>query len=91
MVKNKGFCTKICSDVDLEGMVILISYDDQLVAEITYEKGIDNMEIEITSSKEGSPRRLFSLNAFFQILEEAKKLAIKCAKEDEEFRKKGTL
>ena len=84
MVINKGFCTKILGDIDLEGMVILVCYDDQIIAEINYEKGIDNMEIEIISSQEGFPKRTFSLNGFFKILEEAKQLAIKCAKEDEE-------
>lgn len=84
MVINKGFCTKILGDIDLEGMVILICHDDQVIAEINYEKGIDNMEIEIVSSQEGFPKRIFSLDGFFKILEEAKRLAIKCAKEDQE-------
>ncbi len=81
---EEGFCTKICSDVDLEGMVVFVCHDDQIIAEVTYEKGIDNMEIEIVFSREGFPKRIFSLDGFFQILEEAKQLAIKCAKEDEE-------
>lgn len=84
MVINKGFCTKILGDIDLEGMVILVCYNDQVIAEINYEKGIDNMEIEVVSSQEGFPKRIFSLDGFFKILEEAKQLAIKCAKEDEE-------
>ena len=41
MVINKGFCTKIFGDVDLEGMVIFVCHDDQIIAEINYEKGID--------------------------------------------------
>ena len=88
MVINKGFCTKLFGDLDLEGMVILVCYDDQIIAEINYEKGIDNMEIEIGFSQKGSSERIFSLGGFFKILEKAKKLAIKCAKEDEELRKK---
>jgi len=81
---NKGFSTKILGDVDLEGMVILVCYDDQIVAEINYEKGIDKIEIEIVSSMEGYPKRIFSLDGFFKALDEAKQVAIKCAKEDEE-------
>jgi len=80
---SNGFCTKILGDIDLEGMVILVCHDDQVIAEINYEKGIDNMEIEIVSSQEGFPKQIFSLDGFFKILEEAKQLAIKCAKEDE--------
>ena len=83
MVINKGFCTKILGDIDLEGMVILVCYDDQVIAEVNYEKGIDKMEIEIISSQEGFPKRVFSLDGFFKILEEARLLAMKCAKEDE--------
>ncbi|MEM8629581.1 MAG: hypothetical protein AAGF04_05925 [Chlamydiota bacterium] len=81
MVINKGFCRKILGDIDLEGMAILVCYDDQVIAEINYEKDIDNMEIEIVSSQERFPKRIFSLDGFFKILEEAKQLAIKCAKE----------
>jgi len=84
MVINKGFSTKILGDIDLEGMVILVCYDDQLIAEINYEKGIDDMEIEIVSSREGFLKQIFPLDGFFKILEEAKRLAIKCAKEDKE-------
>ena len=79
MVINKGFCTKICGDVDLEGMVILVCYDDQIISEINYEKGIDNMEIEIIPSQEF----IFPLQDFLNVLEKAKKLVIQCAKEDE--------
>lgn len=82
MVMNKGFCAKILGDVDLEGMVILVCYDDHIIAEINYEKGIDNMEIEIVSPLEEFPKQVFSLDDFFKILEEAKQLAIKCSKED---------
>lgn len=83
MVINKGFCTKILGDVDLEGMVILVCYEDHVIAEINYEKGRDNIEIELVPSKEGITTRRFSLDVFFKALEEAKQLAIKCANEDE--------
>ncbi|MEX0962377.1 MAG: hypothetical protein WDZ28_05945 [Simkaniaceae bacterium] len=86
MVINKGFCTKILGDVDLKGMVILICYDDQLIAEINYEKGIDNMEIEIVSLQKKSPKQIFPLEDFFKTLEKAKKLTKKCAKEDKSYR-----
>lgn len=86
MVTNKGFYTKILGDVDLKGMVILVYHNDQIIAEINYEKGIDNMEIEITSSIKESHNRIFSLDSFYKILEEAKQIAIKCAQEDEEMK-----
>ena len=79
-MKNK-FSVELCGDVDLEGMVIIINYEDQPVAEINYENGIDKMEIEIVHSNKDL-KRVFLLDNFFRILEEAKQLAIKCAKEN---------
>lgn len=70
----------MCSDLDFEGMVIDICYDMEPIASINYDKGIDNMEIEMHPISE---KLIFPLDDFFLILEKAKQLAIKCAKEDE--------
>lgn len=83
MAMSKGFHTKLCSDVDYEGMVIDIYFDDERISSLNYDKGIDNLEIEILWGTKDTPRRIFPLNEFFEILEKAKKLALKCAKEDE--------
>jgi len=83
---NKEFSIEMCGDLDFEGMVIDVTYNKETVASINYEKGIDNIEIEIPPKPE---KFVFPLDDFFVALEKAKKLAIKCAKEDEEFRKKG--
>ena len=77
---NKKFSIEMCSDLDFEGMVIDISYDMETIASINYDKGIDDMEIEIRSISE---KLIFPLADFFLTLERAKQLAIKCAKEDE--------
>ena len=61
-------------------MVIDISYDMETIASISYDKGIDNMEIEIRPILN---KVIFSLGDFFVALEKAKQLAIKCTKEDE--------
>ena len=60
-------------------MVIDISYNTELIASINYDKGIDNMEIEMHSRSE---KLFFPLDGFFVALEKAKQLAKKCAKED---------
>lgn len=70
----------MCSDLDFEGMVIDISYDMETIASINYDKGIDNIEIEMCPISE---KIMFPLDDFFLALEKAKQLAIKCAKEDE--------
>ncbi|HPE84680.1 MAG TPA: hypothetical protein PLO43_00680 [Chlamydiales bacterium] len=77
------------SDVNLKGMLILVCHDDQLIAEVNYEKGIEKIEIEIIPSQEDLSDRIFSLKDFLKVLEEARQLAIKCAKEDEEMREQG--
>jgi len=69
----------MCSDLDFEGMVIDISYDMETIASVNYDKGIDNIEIEIHPISE---KLTFSLDDFFLAIERAKQLAIKYAKED---------
>lgn len=83
MVINSGFCTKILGDIDLEGMVIFVCYDDQIIAEVNYEKGVDNIEIDFLALKDDSHRYLFPLEDFLKILEQAKAMAIRCAKKDD--------
>jgi hypothetical protein len=77
---NKKLSIELFGDLDFEGMVINITCDRETIASINYEKGIDNMEIEISPKSE---RLAFSLDDFLFVLGKAKKLAIKCAKEDE--------
>jgi len=86
MVKSKVFSTKILGDLDLDGMVILVCYNEQVIAEINYENGIDQMQIELICSTEESPKQFFPLEGFLEILQEAKEIAIQCAKEDEKFK-----
>jgi len=77
---NKQFSIELSSDLDFEGMIIDVIYDTEPIASINYEKGLNKMEIELHPTSENL---LFPLNDFFLALEKAKKLAIKCAKEDE--------
>lgn len=83
MDERNKLCTKILSDIDLEGMLILICFEDQILAEINYEKGIDKMEIEIIPPKEVSFQYKYSLEDFLQILDDAKQLAIECYQADQ--------
>ena len=75
---NKGFSVELCGDLDFEGMVVDISYEKQPIVSINYDKGVNNIEIRMFSMKAVT----FSLNDFISVLENANKLAIKCAKED---------
>lgn len=79
---SKRFCIKLCSDVDFEGMVLDICFDDQPIAMVNYDKGINKIEIEVLSKRESSFNPIFYLQDFIDILEEAKILAIQCAEED---------
>lgn len=70
----------MCSDLDYEEMVAIISYEQSSMAMITQENGLDNMEIEIfPATKEGISWKL-PLNDFIKYLELAKKALIENAK-----------
>ncbi|MBS0605617.1 MAG: hypothetical protein KF898_04065 [Parachlamydiales bacterium] len=76
---NEKFSIEMCSDLDYEGMVVDVSYDMETIASINYDKGIDNIEIEVYPI---SGKLKFPLDDFFLVLEKSKQLAVKCAKED---------
>lgn len=83
---NSKLAVELFGDLDFEGMVINVTCSKETIASINYEKGIDKMEIKISAKHDNS---IFPLDDFLLILEKAKQLALKCAKEDEELRKKG--
>jgi hypothetical protein len=89
MVINKGFGLRLFGDLDIEGMAIEITLNDITIASINYEKGINNIETELFPFIIEDTRLTFPLDDFLHILKKAKQLAIKCAREDEELRKKG--
>lgn len=76
---NKQFTIELCSDVDFEGMTVEILFDNQTIATLNYDKGIDNIEMEISENVE---KLAFPLQGFLTAVEKAKKLIIKCAEED---------
>lgn len=79
-IKNE-FTIEVLGDVDYEGMIIMVNYGTRNIAEINYENGIDKLEIKLTKC----PSEVsFPLDVFFDILEKAKEIAKKCAKEDAE-------
>lgn len=79
---NKQFSIDLISDLDFEGMVVEISFDNQLIAKLNYDKGIDNLEIELILHDEQINKLISPLNDFIISLEKAKKILIQCAKED---------
>lgn len=80
---NSRFLIEICSDVDFEGMVVDVSYDMQTIASINYDKGVNSMEIEIAPYSNGDKKTVFPLTDFLEVLERAKKIALRCAQEDQ--------
>jgi hypothetical protein len=80
---DKKFHIKLCSDLDFEGMVVDICFGDQEVAMLNYDKGINNIEIQLPLQNKESQSLIFPLQDFLNALEKAKKLVIQCAKEDE--------
>ena len=82
MAKNKGFSLALCSDLSFEGMVVDLKFNDHPVAIANYEKGADNIEIEISPSSQEKGEWTFPLDEFINVLNEAKKILEKCAEED---------
>lgn len=72
---NNNFNLEICSDLDYEGMVVDISYKNDLVATLYSENGI---EIKLYPIQEEYLK--FSYEEFLDILEKAKKLLIELNK-----------
>jgi hypothetical protein len=75
MNEQKKFQIELCSDLDYEEMVADISYEDQPVAKITQDEGIDNIQVEIYSQKEEVSWK-FSLDDFVEVMLRAKKCLI---------------
>lgn len=78
------FRVRVCSDLDYEEMVADVVYENHILATITQENGIDNMEIEIFTPEESSKSWKFSLNEFMEMIALAKKRLIEMQKISEE-------
>ncbi|MGB7128303.1 MAG: hypothetical protein WBD50_04340 [Candidatus Rhabdochlamydia sp.] len=61
---NKKFRITLFSDLDFEGMVVDICFDNQVIAILNYEKGIDNIEIQILSQNTDSQELHFPSTRF---------------------------
>jgi hypothetical protein len=72
--------TRVCSDLDYEEMVADICYNDQTIAMITQENGIDKMEIEIFPPSEEVTSSKYLLDEYIQALLSAKEWLIKMQK-----------
>jgi len=72
----KGFKIRICSDLDYEEMVADISYENYMVAVVTQEKGIDNMEIKIFPPGNGLTSWDFPLDDLIKALQSAKNVLL---------------
>ena len=79
---EKKLTIEMCSDLDFEGMVIDVRYDTHPIASINYDKGINNMEVEFCLFGGDFQKITLPLQDFLDVMEKAKKLALKCAEED---------
>ena len=84
---NSGFYIKTLADVDVQGMTLIICKGEQEIAEITYDNGIENINIQLLRNNSLSEH--LNLESFVDILQQAKERARAYAKEDDEFRRKG--
>jgi hypothetical protein len=71
---NSKFQIELSSNLDYEGMVVYISYKNEPIACLNYEKGIENAEMEILSDAFKNNKCIISLDGFLTALGLAKKL-----------------
>ena len=77
---NNEFIIELSSDLNFEGMVIEITFRNRMTARLNYDKGINNVEMEIICS---SKEIVLPMQDFLNALEKAKKLVHKCFHEDQ--------
>lgn len=82
-MKNK-FSLELCGDLEFEGMVIDVCYGPDSIVSMNYDKGIDQLEVELHAWPKTAPNLSFPLEDLLTTLEDAETLAVRCAKEDEE-------
>ncbi len=79
---SKKFTTELSSDLDFEGMIVEVCFDTQPIARLNYDKGIDDIEVELVFCSKDAGEMIFSLDGFLAAVEKARKLIIQCAEED---------
>jgi len=77
----KKFIVELVSDVDYEGMVVEVSFENFILARLNYDKGVDNIEMEIPSNSSHSI--IFPLDGYLECIEKAKEILIRCYNEDQ--------
>jgi len=76
-MKNR-FSIELVSDLDFEGLVVDISIENQVIARLNYDKGIDKIEMELIPL---STPFAFPLAEFFETLERVKTILFECSKD----------
>lgn len=74
---------ELISDLDFEGMIVEISFENQSVVRLNYDRGIDRIEMEMDLRNVDVNGLIFPLDDFFFALKKAKKLLVKCYREDQ--------
>ena len=69
---NGKFTLEFCSDLDYEELVADIYFEQSFIALVTQEKGIDNIEIELSPKDEKIKSLKLPLNYFIDILMKAR-------------------
>lgn len=70
---NKKFTIETCSDLDYNEIIAIVSYEEETVAIISQEEGIENAKIELFSNcSDGSKN--YDLNEFIFIINKAKEV-----------------
>lgn len=72
---SKRFTVDFYSDEQYEKLTAEISYDNQILCQISQDNGVENMEVEFFNEQrilDKSPRLKFPLNDLLELIEEVK-------------------
>ncbi|MCB1110659.1 MAG: hypothetical protein KDK64_06715 [Chlamydiia bacterium] len=79
---SDDFKIELSSDLEYEGMAVYLSFCEQEIAILNYDKGIENIEVKLLPIYTDTKNLSVPLDEFLKVLEKAKQILKKCAEED---------
>lgn len=79
---NRKIKIELSSNLEYEGMVVYISFGNQEIGLLNYEKGAENLEIELLPLPPEQKKLELPLDELITALQRAKEILLRCAEED---------
>jgi hypothetical protein len=80
---GSNYVIELSSNLDFEGMVVDLTFKNQVFMTFNYDKGIENIEMEISLLGPNRPQNLvIPLKEFEEAVRAVKKVLERCCQED---------